>query len=388
MPERSSPPSDPGDEQGRGQRPGSVRIGRIAGADVLVSSSWFLVAALIAFIVAPSVEVIRPGLGSWKYVAGLAFAVMLYLALLLHEASHAVIARRYGYNVKSITLHFLGGMTEVEGEVKQARQEFWIAVVGPLTSIAVGLVALGLWGVLPEGLLRAGAQSLAILNIALGVLNLLPGLPFDGGRVLRSVVWGVTGSPYAGSVVAAWGGRLIAVAVLALALLPMALLGTRPSVLNLVVLGVLSLFLWNAASASLVHARMMSRLPRLAARPMARRTTAVPADLPLSEAVRRAQEQQAGSIITLDTTGAPVGLVNESALLAVPADRRPWMPVSAVARQLSPGLVLPADLEGEELIRAIGRNPSQEYLLVETDGKVHGVLSAADVNHAYRGGAD
>ena len=375
----------PTDHDGDAPRPpGTLRIGRIAGADVLVNSSWFFVAALIAFLVAPRVEQVQPGLGSWKYVAGLVFAVLLYLAVLLHEASHAVMANRYGYRVTSITLHFLGGMTAIEGETRKARQEFWIAVVGPLTSIAIGLVAVAAWFATPDGLVRAGVEGLAAANLFIGVLNLLPGLPFDGGRVLRSVVWGVTKKPHLASIVAAWGGRVIALGILSLPLLQAAVLNLRPTLVDFLLVGVLAAFLWTGATASLNHARLMARLPSLAARPLARRTVAVPAELPLAEAVRRAQEHQAGSIVTLGEAGAPAGLVNESALLAVPVERRPWMPVSAVARSLEPGLVLPADLEGEELIRAIGRRPAEEYLLVEADGVIHGVLATADVDRAFR----
>ena len=163
---------------------GTLKIGTIAGSDVLVSSSWFLVAGLIAIILAPAVENAQPGLGAWKYVAGFAFAVILYLSVLLHEASHAVAARRYGFPVSSITLHFLGGMTAIEGEARTPRQEFSIAVVGPLTSIGVGLVALAIRPFTPDGLLLLAVDGLAGANLLVGILNLVPGLPLDGGRVL------------------------------------------------------------------------------------------------------------------------------------------------------------------------------------------------------------
>lgn len=384
MPETSHDNAD----SGSSRPPGSIRIGRIAGADVLVNSSWFLVALLIAVLVAPRVEQVQPGLGSWKYVAGLAFAVLLYFSVLLHEASHALVAQRFGYRITSITLHFLGGMTAIEGETRRPRQEFWIAVVGPLTSIAIGLGAVALWGLTPEGLARAGVEGLAAANLFIGVLNLLPGLPFDGGRVLRSAVWALTADAHRGSVVAAWGGRIIALLILAFPFAQSSLLGVRPTLLDFALVGVLALFLWSGATASLQHARLMARLPALAARPLARRTVAVPSELPLAEAVRRAQEQSAGSIVTLDLAGQPVGLVNESALLAVPAERRPWMPVSAVARTLEPGLVLPAHLAGEDLIRAVGRRPAEEYLLVDPDGTIQGVLSTADLDRAFRGHGD
>ena len=89
--------------------PGTIRIGQIAGIDVLVTSTWFLIAALIAIALSPRVEQVQPGLGVGKYVAGLAFAVVLYLSVLAHEAAHALMARHYGHLVSSITLHFLGG---------------------------------------------------------------------------------------------------------------------------------------------------------------------------------------------------------------------------------------------------------------------------------------
>ena len=143
----SAPPPEPRrrPDQGPGRRPaGTLQVGTVAGTDILVSSSWFLVAGLIAVVISPRVEEVSPGLGAWKYLAGFLFAVLLYLSVLLHEISHAVMAKRYGFPVSSITLHFLGGMTAIEGEARRPREEFMIAVVGPLTSIAVGAAALAL----------------------------------------------------------------------------------------------------------------------------------------------------------------------------------------------------------------------------------------------------
>lgn len=356
----------------------------MAGSDVLVSSSWFLVAALIAVVVSPRVDAVQPGLGALKYVAGLAFAVVLYGSVLLHEASHAVVARRLGFPVTSITLHFLGGMTAVEGEARRPREEFWIAVVGPLTSIAVGLAGVGLWFVTPDGLLRLGVEFLAGANLLVGVLNLVPGLPLDGGRVLKAGVWRLTGSAHRGTLAAGWGGRVTAVLVLLWPVAQGELLGVPPELLDFVLAFVIGLFLWTGATAAMTSARLRQRLPALVARRLARRTVTVPADLPLAEAVRRAQEAEAGSIVTLDAQDRPVGLVSERAVLATPEERRPWVPVSAVARTLGEELRLPADLEGEALVRALGRQPAPEYVLVDRDGRLYGVLVTADVDTAFR----
>ncbi|WP_245644413.1 site-2 protease family protein [Nocardioides jensenii] len=363
--------------------PGTLRVGQIAGVDVLITTSWFFIAALIAVLMAPRVDQVEPGLGGWKYVAGFAFAVVLYLSVLLHEASHALMAQHYGHPVSSITLHFLGGATMIEGEARRPREEFWIAVVGPLTSIAVGLLAIPLWFVTPDGLLRMAVEGLAGANLIVGVMNLIPGLPLDGGRVLKSAVWGASGNVHKGTLAAGWGGRLVAVLALGWPLFMRSVLEVQPRLVDYLLSFVVAVFLWTGATASMQSARLRRRLPSIVARKLARRTLAVPDDLPVAEAVRRAQEAGAGSIVTVSTAGSPIGIVNESALLATPEERRPWMAVSTVARSIEDGLTLPASIVGEDLIKAITRKPAHEYLLVEEDGSIYGVLATADVDKAF-----
>jgi Zn-dependent protease len=381
----------PGDTAGPGVRPsyppGTWRIGSIRGIDVLVRSSWLLVALLIAFLLAPRVEEVQPGLGAWKYVAGVAFAVLLYLSILLHEISHAVMAQRYGLGVRSISLHFLGGATEIDSETRTPGQEFKVAVVGPLTSLAVGVAA---WALLlsadPDGLLGLAVRGLAGANLVVGVLNLVPGLPLDGGRVLRAFVWKLTGNMHRGTIVAGWGGRVTAVVVLVS--LPLArVAGFRPDILDFAMAVIIAAFLWSGASASMASARVRRRLPALKARPLARRVVAVSDELPVAEAVRRAQESEAGAIVIHAGDDRLSGVVNEAALLATPEDRRAWVPVSSVSRTLEEGLVLPADIAGEELILAMSHTPAEEYVLVEEDGSLFGVLSTVDVDRAFEEGA-
>jgi Zn-dependent protease len=367
--------------------PGTWRIGTIRGIDVLVRSSWLLVALLIAFLLAPRVEQVQPGLGAWKYVAGVAFAVLLYLSILLHEVSHAVMAQRYGLGVRSISLHFLGGATEIDSETRTPGQEFKVAVVGPLTSLAVGVAALAvLLTADPDGLLGLAVQGLAGANLIVGVLNLVPGLPLDGGRVLRALVWKLTGNMHRGTIVAGWGGRVTAVVVLA-SLLLARVFGFRPDVLDYAMAVIIAAFLWSGATASMVSARVRRRLPALKARPLARRVVAVPDQVPVAEAVRRAQASEAGAIVIHAGDDRLSGVVNETALLATPEDRRAWVPVSSVSRTLEEGLVLSADIAGEELILAMSHTPAEEYVLVEADGSLFGVLATVDVDRAFEEGA-
>jgi Zn-dependent protease/CBS domain-containing protein len=383
------------DSNGRGRpwgapaephEPGTVRIGSIGGVSVFVRTSWLLVAVLIAYVVAPSIDQVAPGLGAWKYVAGVAFAVLLTLSLLLHEVSHALVSKAFGIGVRSITLHFLGGVTAIDGEPKNPGQELAISAVGPITSLAIGGLSLALLPFTPGGLLTFVVGGLAGANLIVGVINLLPGMPLDGGRVLRAAVWKLTGNPHTGTTAAGWGGRVIAVLCLVSPALFYAA-GFQVGTFDFLFALVFGWFLWTAATTSIVSGRVRARLPSLQARTLARRTVTVDGDLPLSEALRRAHDEQAGSVLTVDSRGDVTGIVSEAAVLATPADRQPWMPVSAVTRTIEPGLTLPVDLNGEQLIRAMQENGATEYVLVEADGEIYGVLSTADVDAAFAAGA-
>lgn len=364
--------------------PGTFKVGTLAGADVLVSSSWFLIAILIAVTVAPLVDRTEPGLGPLKYVAGLAFAVILYGSVLLHEASHAFAARHYGYPVSAITLHFLGGATSIEGEARKPHEELVIAVVGPITSLAVGGAALWVHTLHPPGLWLTMVDGLAGSNLLVGVLNLVPGLPLDGGRVLKAVVWGATRDQHRGTLVAGWVGRVAAAGGLFWPEIEQHLFHTRTSLVDYVMGVFIALFLWSGASAAIASAKIRQSLPGIVARPLARRVVAVPEDLPLAQAVRRAQEAEAGGIVTVTAEGRALGIVNEAAVLATPEERRPWLPTSAVARPIADGLRLPADLAGEDLLRAMQAMPATEYLLLESDHTVYGLLATSDVDEAFR----
>jgi Zn-dependent protease len=362
--------------------PGALRVGSIGGVDVMVRSSWLLVAALIAYVVAPGIERVAPDLGAFKYVAGVAFAVLLTLSLLLHEISHALMAKRFGIGVRSITLHFIGGVTAIDGEPDNPKQEFAISAVGPATSLALGGLAFALLQVTPDGLLSFVVGGLAGANLVVGILNLVPGMPLDGGRVLRAALWKATGDPHKATSASGWVGRGVAVLVLFSPWILMAV-GVPVGFTDYLIALVFGWFMWSAATAAILSARVRSRLPSLRARSLARRTLAVPEDLALAEAIRQAQEIQAGSIVARDSTGRPVGVVNEAAVLATPEERRAWMTVRDVTRTLEPGLTLPADISGEQLIMAMQSAPATEYVLLEPDGDVYGVLCTADVDAAF-----
>jgi Zn-dependent protease len=359
-------------------------MGRPFGIPVYVSPTWFVVALLITYVFAPSISARLPGIGGWAYAVSFAFAVLLYLSVLLHELSHSVVAQHFGLPVRRITLHLLGGVSEIAGEPATPWRDFLVAFAGPATSLVVGGAGWGVVRLLPEDTVAAVLlAALTVANLLVGVFNLLPGLPLDGGRVLQALVWRVSGSRTTGVVVAAWAGRVLAAVVLVAPAGWAAVQGRTPDVVDVVWGALLASFIWVGATQSLLAARVRERLPRLTARTLTRRALPVSAQLSVSEAVRQAIETGAQAMVVVDAEGHPVGLVNDAAIVATPDHRRPWVEIGTLSRRIEPGLVLQVDLAGEELVQAMGAHPAGEYLVVDENGLVFGVLVTHDVEKAF-----
>jgi len=359
-------------------------MGRLFGIPVYVSPTWFLVAALITVGFAPAVADELPDIGPWRYAVSFAFAVLLYLSVLVHELSHSVVALRFGLPVRAIRLHLLGGVSEIEREPETPWREFLVAVAGPVLSLALGGLGLGAARVLDGGTVGyLLVVQLTLANLLVGVFNLLPGLPLDGGRILRAAVWKVSGRPFTGTLVAAWAGRGVAVLVLGVPLVIAALAGRRPTLISMVWAAMVAAFIWISAGQAVQSARLRSRLPALSARRLTRRALPVAEDLPLAEALRRLDGAGGRALVTVDATGRPRALVSEAAVSATPEHRRPWVTVGSVARTIEPGLILSAELSGEDLVRRLQEAPATEYLVVEANGDVYGVLATADVERSF-----
>jgi CBS domain-containing protein len=221
-----------------------------------------------------------------------------------------------------------------------------------------------------------------LANLYVGAFNLLPGLPLDGGRVLSAAVWRASGRRDTGTIVAGWVGRGVAVVTLLLSLVFSGLGGSEPSLIYLVLGAVLAAFIWAGANQALLAGSLQRRIPRLSARALTRRAIPVAADVPLAEAMRRAQVAGARNLVVVDGSGNPMALVIEAAALATPEARRPWVPVGDVSRRMQPGMVVSAELTGEDLVTAITATPAAEYLVVEPNGQIYGVLVTADVERA------
>jgi Zn-dependent protease len=375
-----------------------IRIARPFGIPVFISPYWFLIAGLFVFLYARGLVQSVPG--SLRYPVAAAFVVLLYASVLVHELSHSVVARAFGLPVRRILLYPLGGFSEIEREPPTPGREFLVSAAGPAISLALaaggyGLLALaggglagreyGLTRVHGGGVLSVLLTQLVFANLLVGVFNLLPGLPLDGGRILRAGVWKLTGRPDQATVVAAWAGRVLAACVLIVPLALYARAGNGFDLFNVAWLAVIAAFMWTGAGQALRATRVRERLPALQARALARRAIPIPANLPLAEAIRRADAAQARALVVVDHEDRPIAIVNETAVMATPPQRRPWIEAGTLARTIDPGLVLPADLSGMALIEAVRRTPASEYLLVEPSGQVFGVLTTADLDHAFAG---
>lgn len=368
-------------------------MGRPFGVPVYVAPSWFVVAALITWVFGGQLDRVLPDLGAARYLVALFFAIAFYASVLVHELAHTVVALRYKLPVRRIQLQFFGGVSEIEKESETPGREFVLAFVGPLLS----LVLAGVFYV-PMKFVEAGTVpgvllgGLMISNLIVAVFNLLPGLPLDGGRMLRAVVWKITGRPMSGTVAAAWVGR--ALAVITLIGLPLLthteVLGSgnreisgMDTVTDALLAAILAAIIWTGAGNSLRMARLREHLPDLQARALTRRAVPVEGDTPLSEALRRANEAGARALVVVDATGEPQALVREAAIVAVPEHRRPWVAVSGLAQDLTDGMKVSAELAGEALLDRLKASPATEYLVVEGTGEIYGVLSTADVERAF-----
>ncbi|GGM59035.1 peptidase M50 [Thermopolyspora flexuosa] len=369
------------------ERSPGLRMGRPFGIPVYVSPTWLIVAAFITYTFQPIVLAYLPWLSqATGYAVAFVFAVFLYVSVFLHELAHCVVALRFGLPVRRITLYLLGGVSEIEREPDSPGKEFLVAFAGPLLSLGLAVGGYIVYRfVSPFTVVGVLVQQLWLSNLIVGIFNLLPGLPLDGGRMLRAGVWKLTRSPGSGTVAAAWVGRVLAVALVGVPLGITLITGQDQEITFLLWSVLLASFIWMGASQSLRVARVRARIPLVRARELARPAIAVPAELPLAEALRRAQEAGARAIVVADHEGRPVAIVNEAAVSATPERRRPWISTATVARSLGPELVLAADLEGEPLIDAMRRSPAAEYLLVERGGEVYGVLVTADVNRMFTG---
>jgi Zn-dependent protease len=362
---------------------GGIRLGSVLGVPVHIGPSWFLMAAFLTVSIAAAAA---PSTGSTTaYVIGGSFAVLLGLSVLLHEIGHCLVARAFRLPVRRITIGFMAGATEITEPPQTPGREYAVAAAGPMVSLLLAGIGLGLRPLFDDTSLSGRVvDNLAITNGLIAAFNMLPGLPLDGGRVLRALIWKVNGNPERATWAAAWAGRVVAVIlvpVLLVVVLPWAGYGGDRAT-NIVWAAVLAGYLFTLATATLRQSQARSRLPQVTVEALARPALRVPADLPLSEAVRRAQEAGVRGLVVVDSADRIEAVVSEAAVIATPEQRRPWITVGTLSKRVDPEMVLDSRLAGESLLAAMRANPAGEYVTQDAfTGEVR-VLVAEDVAKA------
>ena len=358
-------------------------IGRAVGAPVVVSRGWAVSAVVIVLLVAPSIRATTGGPAAYL-VAGAA-VLLLFASTFLHELAHALAARSRGVGVQEISVTILGGHTHLRSTELSPRTSAVIAVAGPLVNLAIGGVAFAAWRAVPGGaLVGLLLASVAATNGFVGLLNLLPGLPLDGGRVLEAAVWSMTGRRSSGTLVAGWLGRLMAFGVVVAAVGWPLLDGTRPDLYMIVWAAVVGAFLWSGATEAIRTGQADRAVESLSVRALMTPAVAIPATDTLADLAAFGDEGH--DVVLLGRDGHAVAYVDRRAVVDVPFEHRGQTPLIAVAVPLTPGAVVDGSLTGSAAVRAVAvlARTSPVIAVLGRDQEVVGLLRTQDVIAAIR----
>lgn len=360
-----------------------VKFGRIAGISIGLHYSWFIIAVLIALSLVQHFHAVDP---QWSrtvvWMAAAVTSVLFFVALLLHELAHSLVAKARGLRVRAITLFALGGVSQIESEARDAKSEFWIAIAGPITSVVIGLVLLGTaWH---GGWLVAGGPAtpltsvlvwLGNINILLAAFNMVPGYPLDGGRVLRALIWSVTHNADRATRLAAKVGQAVAFLFI-LAGLWRFFVGANFGGLWLAFIG---WFLLDASRASYVQVEMMAGLrDRRVADVMDHDYATVEGRLSLQDFVDEYLLRSGRRCFVVLHNGQVAGLVTPHEVKSV--DRQSWSQttVQSVMRPLRQLRTVAPDTPALQALELMSREDVNQ-LPVISGGRLAGIFSRGHV---------
>lgn len=370
------------------------RLASVGGIPVFIGRSWPIIAIVIVVTFGPQVTnptTFERG-GSFGFAVALAYALVLLFSVLAHEAAHAVTARRLGHRVDRVVADLWGGHTVYDGGRPRPGASAAIAVVGPVANLAIAGVGYGLQGVFPDGFVGLLLSALTLSNLFVGVFNLLPGLPLDGGFIVDALVWKVTGDRNKGMISAGWLGRILTVTVILIIVgLPL-LRGQQPSLYTIVYCGLIGAFMWAGATGAI---RAGSSGRRIARVPLARVLRPI-ALAGVGESIAQAMSRIGplpGAVIALDPSGRPVGVVDIGAANAVDAAHRAGVSVSSVVARQPEGWVVVADPMSDvsgvvsAIVARVNEPDGMPKLVLVTDagGRLLGTVSLDDLDAALGG---
>jgi Zn-dependent protease len=369
------------------------QIGSLAGSPVYLGRSWPVIAVVIVVAFGPNLA--RPERGpEYGYLAAAGYALLLLLSVLVHEAAHALAARWSGHPVDRIVADVWGGHTVYDSTRTSPATTALIAVVGPVANLALAAVGFLLQSVTSNDTALLLLTIITYANLLVGLFNLLPGLPLDGGQVVSALVWRVTGRRGTGLVVAGWLGRLVAIATIAWFVGVPFLNGRPGDVFGMLFPIVIAAFLWQGATGAVRAGRIHEATAQPAAgvlEPVVVLpdvTTVAQADAALASGALRPAPQPHDAtapvwLVTSDARGWPVGVVEPGAAQAVPIEARARTGLSAVTVAQPGGWVVavaPSDLL-TDLIRIMSERSLSYAVVVDSASRtVLGLATAERIN--------
>jgi Zn-dependent protease/CBS domain-containing protein len=360
--------------------PGSFRVARILGIDIRIHISWVLIFFLVLLSLAD--QVFPASYPQWSqqktFIVSAVAALLFFMSVLLHELAHAIVALRFKMSVSSITLFLLGGVANLTKEPPSAKAEFFMASAGPLTSLAIGGLAFVVQQVVTNNIDRLPALQpvegvasyLSFINIAVALFNLVPGFPLDGGRVLRSIIWGLRRDRVVATRIAARGGQLVAGLMVVYG--ASRVIDGEP--VSGLWMGLIAYFLYGAASQSLQQERMAAAVGNVRiGELMTTDFRSASAGITIGQLIRDIVLPHNLQAIPVVAQGQLVGLVTIADLRKVEQDQWATTPIEAVMR---PASELATVSPNEQLVAAIDRFGSGDLpvLPVVDRGSLVGVL--------------
>jgi len=352
---------------------GTFRVGNLFGIPFYVNASWFLVLGLVTWQYGGALAGLFPTLGPVApWLLGLFAALLLFASVLAHELGHSWVAIKQGIGVKSISLFLFGGLANLERESKTPAEAFWVAIAGPLVSLFLSglLTAIGIGAAL-TGPAAAIVQLLASINLVLALFNLIPGLPLDGGNILKAIVWKITGNPYKGVIFASRVGQIIGWIAIAT--------GIFGNIWNLVI----GWFLLQNAGQSAQYATVQNQLAGLtAADALTAESPIVSQDLSLREF---ANNYVIGSthtwrrFLVTDDAGQLVGAINLDDLKTIPTSRWPEVLVQELLKPIEFSTTVKPELSLLEVVALLETLKVQELPVIRENGVLVGLVEKAEI---------
>lgn len=358
---------------------GGLLLFRLRGVPVLLSPSWWVGSVVITLLYAQFVGRFLPGASALASV-GLAvtFAVLLGASVLAHELGHCLVAMKLGIPVRRVRLFLLGGLSEVARTPRRPGQEGWVAAAGPAVSAVIaGAFWIGVLLVPGPGAVHLVVLECAAANSAVAVFNVLPGLPLDGGRMLRAGVWAITGKRRFGTRAAVVGGIAVAIALIAWALSGL-VAGTFYQWLQLAVCVLTAWFVVVGASGELAAEQQNTWPAGMKLAEVVRPVLQLPAESPVADALYAAAGR---GVVLVRADGMAVGLLDEIAAQQL-TNYSPMSPAQDAAQPIRPDTVLFDSETGEDIIDRVRETGAWQFLVVNDDGRPAGVLRREDLKAA------